>query len=120
MVPNGCQEEGCEEEGHEEEGREEEEVVTGIMDLARPEGRVGSRRPPLTLLFSCAQDQAVGLRVVADYPWNIAALLPAPSEFDPPSCRAVRGVPARAAGIPSIAFHLPRECQSSAGSSRGL
>jgi hypothetical protein len=44
VIFNGCQEEGCEEEGHEEEGREEE--VTGFLDLARPEGRVGSRRPP--------------------------------------------------------------------------
>ena len=48
VILNGCQEEGCEEEGHEEEGREEEEV-TGFLDLARPEGRVGSRRPPLVL-----------------------------------------------------------------------
>jgi hypothetical protein len=40
VISNGCQEEGCKEEGHEEEGREEEEV-TGILDLARPEGRLG-------------------------------------------------------------------------------
>ena len=50
VIPNGCQEEGCEEEGHEEEGCEEEEV-TGILDLARPEGRAGSRRPPLVFLL---------------------------------------------------------------------
>ena len=50
VIRNGCQEEGCEEEGHEEEGCEEEEVVTGILDLARPEGRAGSRRPPLVYL----------------------------------------------------------------------
>jgi hypothetical protein len=40
VITNGCQEEGCEEEGHEEEGCEEEEVTSGFLDLARPEGLV--------------------------------------------------------------------------------
>ena len=51
VIPHGCQEEGCEEEGHEEEGREEEEV-TGILDLARPEGRVGEYADRPSSFFS--------------------------------------------------------------------